>query len=286
MTIVTSDDTDATPALRRNNVRVSGTATGRPLIFAHGFGCSQEMWRLVAPAFESEHPVVLFDLVGSGGSDLSAYDAGKYDSLHGYADDVIEIAEELGLSDAVFVGHSVSSMIGVLAAIRRPDLFGALALVSPSPRYVDDGDYRGGFTQDDIDGLLDALDRNYLNWSATLAPQIMGNPDSPELGDELTESFCRTDPQIARQFAQVTFLSDNRRDLAKVTVPTLVLQCSDDIIAPIEVGRHVHENIAGSTFVQLAATGHCPHLSAPQEVVAALAGFVALPGPVGEPVSE
>ncbi|MFJ3395027.1 alpha/beta fold hydrolase [Leifsonia aquatica] len=274
MTFVASDEIDATPVLRRNNVRVSGAATGRPLMFAHGFGCSQEMWRLVAPAFEADHPVVLFDLVGSGGSDLAAYDAGKYDSLHGYADDAIEIAEELGLTDVVFVGHSVSSMIGVLAAIRRPDLFGALALVSPSPRYVDDEGYRGGFSQEDIDGLLDALDRNYLNWSATLAPQIMGNPGLPELGDELTESFCRTDPEIARQFAQVTFLSDNRRDLPKVTVPTLVLQCAEDIIAPVAVGRHVHENIAGSTFVQLDATGHCPHLSAPQEVVSALREFV------------
>lgn len=274
MTFVASDGAATTNVLHRNNVRVSGATTGRPLVFAHGFGCSQEMWRLVAPAFEADHPVVLFDLVGSGGSDLSAYDPGKYDSLHGYADDAIEIADALDLTDAVFVGHSVSAMIGVLAAIRRPDLFGALALVSPSPRYVDDDGYRGGFTQEDIDGLLDALDRNYLNWSETLAPQIMGNPDLPELGVELTESFCRTDPEIARQFAQVTFLSDNRRDLAKVAVPTLVLQCSQDIIAPIEVGRHVHESIAGSTFVQLDATGHCPHLSSPQEVVDALRAFL------------
>jgi sigma-B regulation protein RsbQ len=244
------------------------------VVFAHGFGCSQEMWRLVAPAFEAEHPVVLFDLVGSGGSDLAAYDAGKYDSLHGYADDAIEIAERLRLSDAVFVGHSVSAMIGVLAAVDRPDLFGALVLVSPSPRYVDDDGYRGGFSQEDIDGLLDALDRNYLNWSASLAPQIMGNPGAPELGAELTDSFCRTDPDIARQFAQVTFLSDNRRDLAKVTAPTLVLQCSEDIIAPVEVGRFVSDSIPGSSFVQLDATGHCPHLSAPDEVVSALRAFL------------
>jgi sigma-B regulation protein RsbQ len=275
MTTVAADESPGAPALRRNSVRVTGAAIGRPLVFAHGFGCSQEMWRLVAPAFEAEHPVVLFDHVGSGASDLTAYDAGKYDSLHGYADDVIEIADALDLRDAVFVGHSVSAMVGVLAASRRPDLFGALALVSPSPRYVDDADYRGGFSQEDIDGLLDALDRNYLGWSATLAPQIMGNPGTPALGDELTESFCRTDPEIARQFAQVTFLSDNRRDLAKVAVPTLVLQCSEDIIAPVEVGRYVHESIPGSAFVQLEATGHCPHLSAPQEVTDALRRFLA-----------
>lgn len=274
MTFVASDEPATTDVMRRNNVRASGATSGRPLVFAHGFGCSQEMWRLVAPAFEADHPVVLFDLVGSGGSDLSAYDAGKYDSLHGYADDAIEIAESLGLRDAVFVGHSVSAMIGVLASVRRPDLFGALALVSPSPRYVDDDGYRGGFSQEDIDGLLDALDRNYLNWSADLAPQIMGNPGSPELGAELTDSFCRTDPEIARQFAEVTFLSDNRRDLPKVGVPTLVLQCAEDIIAPVEVGLHVHENIPGSVFVQLDATGHCPHLSSSQEVTDALRGFL------------
>ncbi|GIT79615.1 hydrolase [Leifsonia sp. LS1] len=273
MTTVTTDE--SARILSRSSVRVQGAATGRPLVFAHGFGCSQEMWRLVAPAFEAEHPVVLFDLVGSGSSDLAAYDAGTYDSLHGYADDVIEIAETLDLHDAVLVGHSVSAMIGVLAASRRPDLFGALALVSPSPRYVDDVDYRGGFSQADIDALLDALDRNYLGWSAAIAPQIMGNPGTPALGDELTESFCRTDPEIARRFAQVTFLSDNRRDLAKAGVPTLVLQCSEDIIAPVEVGRYVHESIPGSVFVQLEATGHCPHLSSPREVIDAVRGFLA-----------
>jgi sigma-B regulation protein RsbQ len=274
MSLVISDDPATARVVSRNSVRVSGADGGRPLVFAHGFGCSQEMWRLVAPAFEAEHPVVLFDHVGSGSSDLSAYDAGKYDSLHGYADDVIELAESLDLSDAVFVGHSVSAMIGVLAATRRPDLFGSLALVSPSPRYIDDANYRGGFTQADIDSLLDALDRNYLDWSASLAPQIMGNPAFPDLGAELTDSFCRTDPEIARQFAQVTFLSDNRRDLAKVAVHTLVLQCSEDIIAPVEVGRFVHESIPGSSFVQLEATGHCPQLSAPREVTAALGAIV------------
>jgi len=266
--------TDPAEALYRNNVRVSGNLEGRPLVFGHGFGCSQEMWRKVVPAFEEQYKVVLFDHVGSGNSDLSAYDPGKYDSLYGYADDVVELAEELGLRDAVFIGHSVSSMIGVLASIQRPDLFGGLVLVGPSPRYVDDEDYRGGFVQADIDALLDALDTNYFGWSELMAPQIMGNPAAPELGIELVDSFCRTDPAIASQFAKVTFLSDNRRDLPKVTVPTLVLQCSDDIIAPVEVGMYVYESIPNSTFVLLDASGHCPHLSAPDAVAEAVLGFL------------
>jgi sigma-B regulation protein RsbQ len=265
---------DKVDVLRRNNVHVIGDPEARPVVFAHGFGCSQEMWRKVVPQLESGFRIILFDHVGSGDSDLDAYDAGKYDSLHGYADDVIEIFEELGLEDAVFVGHSVSSMIGVLAAARRPDLFGALILVGPSPRYLDDDGYSGGFEQADIEGLLDALDANYLGWSEAMAPQIMGNPESPELGAELTASFCRTDPTVAAQFARVTFLSDSRRDLAKVMTPTLVLQCSDDIIAPDQVGRYVHEHIDGSDFVQLRATGHCPNLSAPDELAAAILDYL------------
>jgi sigma-B regulation protein RsbQ len=266
--------TDPAEVLTRNHVRISGNLAGRPVVFGHGFGCSQEMWRKIVPAFEEQYKVVLFDHVGSGNSDLSAYDPGKYDSLHGYADDIIELAEELGLRDAVFIGHSVSSMIGVLASIRRPDLFGSLVLVGPSPRYIDDDAYRGGFVQSDIDALLDALDTNYFGWSELMAPQIMGNPGAPELGAELVDSFCRTDPAIASRFARVTFLSDNRLDLPKVTVPTLILQCSDDIIAPVEVGRYVHENIAGSTFTLIDATGHCPHLSAPDAVAEAVLGFL------------
>lgn len=260
--------------IARNRVRVSGVDDGRPMVFAHGFGCDQEMWRLVVPAFQPDHQVVLFDHVGSGRSDLSAYDPVKYNALDGYADDVVEICRELGLDDVVFVGHSVSAMMGVLAAARAPGLFGALVMVGPNPRYVDDGDYTGGFSREDVAALLESLDSNHLGWSAAMAPVIMGNPDRPELTAELTNSFCRTDPDIARQFARVTFLSDNRADLPGVRVPTLVLQCSDDAIAPEPVGRYVHAQVPGSVFTQLAATGHCPHLSAPEETVAAIRAFL------------
>jgi sigma-B regulation protein RsbQ len=260
--------------LERNAVRVSGVPGGRPIVFAHGFGCDQGMWRFVAPDFEVDHRVVLFDQVGSGSSDLSAYDPDKYGSLRGYATDLVEICRELQLTDVVFVGHSVSSMIGVLAFQQAPELFGALVMVGPSPRYVNDGDYTGGFSRTDIAGLLDSLESNHLGWSAQMAPVIMGNPDRPELGEELTSSFCRTDPAIASQFARVTFLSDNRADLAAVTVPTLVLQCSEDVIAPEAVGRYVHEAIPGSVFTKLRATGHCPNLSAPEETTAAIRAFL------------
>ncbi len=260
--------------LERNCVRVSGVADGRPVVFVHGFGCDQAMWRFVAPDFEVDHRVVLLDLVGSGNSDLSAYDPARYSSLRGYATDVVEVCRELGLTDVVFVGHSVSAMIGVLALQQAPQLFGALVMVGPNPRYVDDGDYIGGFSRTVIVGLLDALDANHLGWSAQMAPVIMGS-DHPELAEELTNSFCRTDPDIARHFARVTFLSDNRDDLSAVTVPTLVLQCSEDVIAPEVVGRFVHGAIPGSRFTKLTATGHVPHLSAPEETTAAIREFLA-----------
>jgi sigma-B regulation protein RsbQ len=259
--------------LIRNNVSVSGD--GRPaLMFAHGFGCDQNMWRLVAPAFASSHQIVLFDHVGAGRSASSAYDRRKYDTLHGYATDVLEICRELGLMDVVFVGHSVSAMIGVLAANAEPGRFRGLVLIGPSPRYLDDAGYVGGFSPADIDRLLDTVESNYLGWSSAMAPVIMGNPDRPELGQELTNSFCRTDPQIAAHFARVTFLSDNRTDLAHVAVPTLILQCSDDVIAPYAVGEYVHRHVARSRLVIMKATGHCPNLSAPLETIAAIEEFL------------
>ncbi|WP_194397652.1 alpha/beta fold hydrolase [Microbacterium atlanticum] len=262
-------------ALRRNNVKVIGDP-GRPVVmFAHGFGCSQEAWSLVALRFESDHCVVLFDHVGAGGSDSSAYDRSKYDSLDGYATDVLEILEALDVTDVVFVGHSVSAMIGVLAANRDPSRFRGLVLVGPSPRYTDEDGYEGGFRREDIDAMLDALDANYLGWSQATAPVIMGRPDRPELGQRLTDSFCSIDPEIARHFARVTFLSDNRTDLPLVCVPTLVLQCREDAIAGESVGRYVHAAIRTSRFALLDATGHVPNLSAPDEVADQILAFVA-----------
>ncbi len=261
-------------AVARNNVRVTGNDAGQPMMFAHGFGCDQHMWRYVTPAFEADYRVVVFDHVGAGRSDHSAYTTDKYSSLAGYAEDVLEICDELALTDVIFVGHSVSSMIGVLAAARQPERFAKLVLVGPSPRYVNDEGYVGGFTRGDIEELLDSLDSNYLGWAQTMAPAIMGTPERPELGEELTNSFCRTDPEIARHFARVTFLSDNRADLAAVAVPTLVLQCSQDVIAPPSVGEYVHQEIPDSRLVVMAATGHCPNLSAPEETVGAIKAFL------------
>lgn len=244
------------------------------MVFAHGFGCDQNMWRWITPAFEDAYRIILFDHVGCGGSDLSAYDARKYASLEGYASDVVEICREMNVTGAVFVGHSVSSMIGVLAARIAPELFDRLVMIGPSPRYIDDGDYKGGFTEGQIRELLDFLDSNHMGWSQAMAPTIMGNPDRPELGEELTNSFCRTDPDIAKQFARATFLSDNRADLGQVTARTLVLQCSEDVIAPQCVGEYVHRKLPNSELIIMAATGHCPNLSAPEETIEAMRAFV------------
>lgn len=260
-------------ALKRNNVSVRGKGD-RVIMFAHGFGCDQNMWRFVAPEFEAQFRVVLLDHVGAGQSDLASYTREKYSSLEGYADDVLEICDELELKDITFVGHSVSSMIGALAAQKRPELFANLVMVGPSPRYINDDGYTGGFTADQIEELLSFLDSNHMGWSQAMAPTIMGNADRPELSEELTNSFCRTDPEIAKHFARTTFTSDNRADLEGLTTRTLVLQCSEDVIAPREVGEYVHSKLPNSTLVILQATGHCPNLSAPDETTRAIRAFV------------
>ena len=260
-------------AITRNNVRINGQGT-KAMVFAHGFGCDQNMWRFVAPAFETDFRVVLFDNVGAGGSDRKAYDLAKYASLTGYAADLVEIGQELGLKDAIFVGHSVSAMTGLLAAHMAPDLFGRLVLVAPSPCYVNDGEYVGGFETAQIDELLEFLGQNLMGWSSAMGPTIMGNAERPELSEELTASFCRMDPAIANDFARVTFKSDHRSDLAKVSVPTLILQCSNDSIAPRQVGEYMHSAIKSSDLIMLDATGHCPNLSAPKEVIKAIHAFV------------
>jgi sigma-B regulation protein RsbQ len=259
---------------RRNNVTVTGNPRGRTVVLAHGFGCDQNMWRLTVPALERDYRVVLFDYVGSGRADPSAFSEERYGSLDGYALDVVEVCEALDLRDAVFVGHSVSAMIGVLAAARAPERISALVMVAPSPRYIDDEGYRGGFGSEDIDELLESLESNYLGWSAVMAPVIMGNAERPELGEELKNSFCATDPDMARVFARTTFLSDSRDDLKGVRLPTLVLECTQDVIAPREVGAFVHRTIAGSRLVTLDATGHCPHLSAPEATNEAITEFL------------
>ncbi|MEP6766161.1 MAG: alpha/beta hydrolase [Gemmatimonadaceae bacterium] len=263
-----------TAIAQRNNVHVTGRGA-TTMIFAHGFGCDQNMFRLIAPHYEDRYRVVLFDLVGAGGSDLSAYDPKKYDMLQGYADDVLEIVREFSNGPAIFVGHSVSAMIGMLANVKEPSLFAAQIMIGPSPCYINDGEYVGGFLLSDIESLLETLEGNYLGWSSNMAPAIMGAPDQPELGVELTNSFCRTDPQIAKQFARVTFLSDNRADVARLTAPTLILQCSDDIIAPMTVGEYLHKSLPQSTLTMIDNVGHCPHLSSPSAISSAIDVFLA-----------
>ncbi|HZG89985.1 MAG TPA: alpha/beta hydrolase [Pseudonocardia sp.] len=261
-------------ARTRHHVTMAGPEDGPLLLLAHGFGCDQNMWRLVTPVLARTCRVVAFDFPGAGGSDAAGWSAERYSTLHGYAEDVARLCRELDLRDVVYVGHSVSAMTGVLAARLVPERVQRLVLVTPSPCYIDDGDYRGGFSRADIDELLESLESNYLGWSAAMAPVIMGNPDQPELGRELTNSFCRMDPRIARVFARATFLSDHRADLPDVRVPTLVLECAQDVIAPPEVGAYVHRNIPGSTLVTLDATGHCPQLSAPEQTAAAILSFL------------
>jgi sigma-B regulation protein RsbQ len=257
----------------RNNVRTSGTGAAT-LFFAHGFGCDQNMWRLLAPPYSDRYRTVLFDLVGSGKSDLAAFNTDKYSTLQGYADDLVEIVEEFGEGPAIVVGHSVSAMIGTLADIAAPNNFAAHVMVGPSPCYIDDGDYIGGFSRADIEALLHALESNYLGWSSTMAPAIMGAPENPALAEELSNSFCRTDPEIAKHFARVTFLSDHRADLAKLTTPTLILQCDDDMIAPVAVGEYMHRVLPRSTLKMIENVGHCPHLSQPSASADAIDSFL------------
>lgn len=252
--------------LVRNNVKDFGNGS-QPMLFAHGFGCDQHMWRFVTPAFEDDYRIILFDYVGSGKSDYASYNPERYQSLQGYAQDILDICEALDLQNVILVGHSVSSMIGLLAAIEKPSRFSHLIMVGPSPCYINKDGYIGGFEHKDIEGLLETMEKNYIGWANFLAPQIMGNTDRPELGQELTDSFCSTDPVIASQFAKATFFSDNREDLSKLKTPSLILQCAEDIIAPSQVGDYLHQNLPNSTLKQMKATGHCPQLSEPEETI-------------------
>lgn len=263
----------SSPVISRNNVNILGEGS-QPMIFAHGFGCDQNMWRFITPAFLKDYKVVLFDHVGSGKSDQSAYNFKKYSTLKGYAQDLIEICDELRLENVILTGHSVSSMIGVLAAVERPDLFDKLILIGPSPRYINDGEYFGGFSADDIDELIETLESNYLGWSSFITPVIIGNPDMPEYSEELKNSFCSMNPDIARHFAKMTFLGDNRKDLPRVTTPSLIIQCHPDVIAPVQVGEFVHSKIPQSKYVLLETSGHCPHLTAPDLVISSIQNYL------------
>src|SRR5476649_604579 len=258
---------------RRNNINIHGAGQAT-MVLVHGFGCDQSMWRHMVPAFQDSHRIIVFDLVGSGGSDLSAYDQTKYGTLHGYAQDLLEILDHYADGPVVLVAHSVSAMIGLLASNAAPAKFAAQIMVGPSACYIDDESYRGGFSRADIEDLLDTMAGNYLGWSSTMAPAIMGSPDQPELSVELTNSFCRTDPEIAKHFARVTFLADHRADLKRVTTPTLILQSSDDLLAPLGVGEYMLAQIPGSTLSVVDNVGHCPHLSAPCASVDATKAFL------------
>ena len=251
----------------RNNITVFGQGT-QPILFAHGFGCDQNVWRFITSAFENDYKLVLFDYVGSGKSDLQAYSPERYSDLQGYAQDVLDVCTALDLTGVIFVGHSVSSVIGLLASLQAPQRFNRLVLVAPSPCYMNDPpSYRGGFDRRDIEELLDLMDKNYIGWASFLAPVIMQNPEHPELAGELETSFCSTDPVIMRRFAEATFFADNRSDLPKVTVPSLILQCSEDAIAPTEVGHYMHRHLKQSSLQMMQATGHCPHMSHPEETI-------------------
>ncbi|MGE2833166.1 alpha/beta fold hydrolase [Mycobacterium sp. SMC-4] len=258
----------------RNNVQILGATGGPTLLLAHGFGCDQTLWRRVTGPLSDRYRLVLFDHVGSGGADPRSWDAARYARLDAYAEDILDLVDGLELTDVVFVGHSVAGVMGVLAANRRPDAFSKLVLVAPSPCYLDDGEYRGGFSREEIDELLESLDTNYLGWARAMAPTVMGAPEQPELSAELAESFCRTDPACAKVFARATFLSDNRADLATVRVPTLVVECADDAIAPAGVGAFVADQIPGSVLHTLDTSGHCPHVSEPEATVDLIVAFV------------
>nr|ARK11137.1 sigma factor sigB regulation protein rsbQ [Fibrella sp. ES10-3-2-2] len=257
----------------RYNVTVQGEEK-QPMLFAHGFGCDQTMWRYVAPAFNDDYQVIKFDYIGHGRAALDAYNQERYASLHGYAQDILDICHDLDLHDVILVGHSVSSMIGLLACIKEPQRFNRLVMVGPSARYMNDEGYYGGFERDDIEGLLDMMDNNFFGWATSLGPSIMANADEPQLSTELVTTFCSTDLEVALQFARVTFYSDNRQELPKMPTPSLVIQSLDDIIAPVEVGEYIAKHTPNSTLRVITATGHCPHLSAPGETIEAIRHFL------------
>lgn len=259
--------------VKRFNVNISGNGK-QPLLFAHGLGCDQQMWRFITTAFEKDYKIVLFDNIGSGKSDPAYYDKENYSSLQGYANDILAIAEALALKDIIFVGHAVSSMTGLLAAISAPEIFRKIIMVSPSPCYINDKNYTGGFEKKDIELLLDDMGKNFYKWAVSFAPVSMQNPGRPQLTKELDDRMCHSDPAITIDFAKAAFLADHRNDLPKLKMPSLIMQCSEDILAPVQVGEYMQKNMPQSTLRIMKATGHCPHISAPEETIEIMKQFL------------
>lgn len=266
----------AASVIEQNNVTQSGIDNGPAMIFVHGFGCDQSMWREVAPKFAEGHRVITYDLTGMGQSDLSAYDPHRYGDLRAHAEDLRGIVDALRLDEVVLVGHSVGATIALLAAIEVPEKISRLVLISPSPCFVDDAvsSYRGGFSREDLEGLIAFLDENHMGWSAQMAPTIVGQPEGAVATDELTQSFCRTDPKIAQHFARVTFLSDERKAFEHATRPSLILHCKHDALVPMEVAEWMKDRTPMVTLELLDATGHCPHMTVPHDVVAAMQTYL------------
>ena len=264
--------------LVRNDVRVLGPVDAPVMLMVHGFGCDQSMFRRLVPHLDDTFRVVLFDHVGSGGSDIDAYDPGQYDTLDRYVLDLIEVCDALALEDVTVVAHSIGAMMAIDAAVRRPGLFARMVLLAPSPSYLDDAatGYVGGMSRRDVDELLDSLDDNHLAWASAMAPVVMGGDNPAELTGELEDTFCRVDPRVMRTFARVTFLSDVRDLLPSVAVPSLIVQCSRDALAPLAVGSYLHAHLAHSELVVLEATGHVPQASAPDETARAILSYVAV----------
>lgn len=262
------------PIKYRNNVTILGKGK-QTIVFGHGLGCDQTIWKYITPPFEEKYQIVLFDYVGSGNSDLSAYESDRYKDLNGYAMDLLEIIEALALKDVIFIGHSVSSMIGTLASIQQPEVFKCLIMIAPSPRYINDINYIGGFNEEDVKELLTMMEMNFVGWASVTAPLAMNNPQNPKLGQDLQSRFCSGDPIITREFAQATFLSDHRNDLSQISVPTLIIQCSEDSMVPKEVGEYLHQHIQNSTLLLTEAKGHYPQLSDPTETVAIIQNYLA-----------
>jgi sigma-B regulation protein RsbQ len=259
--------------MHNNAITLRGNGA-KPMLFVHGFGTDQAMWRYIAPAFEDSHKVVLYDHIGSGRSDLRLYDKRKYAHYEGYADDLIEICDALDLRGIDLAAHSAGCMMAVLAARRCSELFDRLMLLGASPCYVNHEDYTGGFSREDINDLLAFLEINPAGWSANLTPMVMANAERPELAAELEAFFVRNDPKIMHHFACAVFLSDHRADLEGLKVPTLIMQCRDDIVAPLEVGDYMHAKLPNSTLKVLDTHGHYPQLSHPGPVTDAIRDYL------------